>query len=161
MAIYRECDPTDESDWPTQHEWLADRLNRMHRVLARVSRCSSPSKATPPNLRIQVRRPAKHVSGARQQHRPRHDAKPPGCQAQHGEGRAIGAVPSGDERPVVTDRWWRRLERTREACGPKLERQAEDEENQLAATLDTLEWLGDADEPASRRRRWTLAGTTP
>ena len=35
VAIYnRECDPTDESDWPTQHEWLADRLNRMHRVLA-------------------------------------------------------------------------------------------------------------------------------
>lgn len=34
VAIYRECDPTDESDWPKQHEWLADRLNRMHRVLA-------------------------------------------------------------------------------------------------------------------------------
>ena len=34
VATYRECDPTDESDWPKQHEWLADRLNRMHRVLA-------------------------------------------------------------------------------------------------------------------------------
>lgn len=34
VAVYRECDPTDESDWPEQHEWLADRLNRMHRVLA-------------------------------------------------------------------------------------------------------------------------------
>ncbi len=34
VAIYRECDPTDESDWPKQHEWLSDRLNQMHRVLA-------------------------------------------------------------------------------------------------------------------------------
>ena len=34
VAIYRESDPTDESDWPKQHEWLADRLNQMHRVLA-------------------------------------------------------------------------------------------------------------------------------
>ena len=34
VAIYKECDPTDESDWPKQHEWLADHLNRMHRVLA-------------------------------------------------------------------------------------------------------------------------------
>lgn len=34
VATYRKCDPTDESDWPAQHEWLADRLNRMHRVLA-------------------------------------------------------------------------------------------------------------------------------
>ncbi len=31
---YRSCDPTDESDWPVQHKWLADRLNRLHRVLA-------------------------------------------------------------------------------------------------------------------------------
>lgn len=34
VAIYRNCDPTDESDWPEQHEWLADRLNRLHQVLA-------------------------------------------------------------------------------------------------------------------------------
>ncbi len=34
VAVYRKCDPTDESDWPKQHEWLADRLNRMHHVLA-------------------------------------------------------------------------------------------------------------------------------
>lgn len=35
VATYdRDCDPTDESDWLAQHEWLADRLNRMHRVLA-------------------------------------------------------------------------------------------------------------------------------
>ncbi len=31
-------DPEDESDWPRQHDWLAKRLNDMHRVLAqRVS----------------------------------------------------------------------------------------------------------------------------
>ena len=34
IAVYRECDPTDESDWPAQHKWLADRLNRLHQVLA-------------------------------------------------------------------------------------------------------------------------------
>ena len=34
VATYRKCDPTDESDWPAQHEWLADRLHSMHRVLA-------------------------------------------------------------------------------------------------------------------------------
>ena len=35
VATYkRHCDPTDESDWPVQHKWLADRLNRLHRVLA-------------------------------------------------------------------------------------------------------------------------------
>ena len=25
-------DPEDEADWPRQHEWLAKRLNDMHRV---------------------------------------------------------------------------------------------------------------------------------
>jgi len=35
VAVYkRGCDPTDESDWPAQHKWLADRLNRLHAVLA-------------------------------------------------------------------------------------------------------------------------------
>lgn len=35
VAVYRRgCDPTDESDWPVQHKWLADRLNRLHQVLA-------------------------------------------------------------------------------------------------------------------------------
>ena len=34
VATYRKCDPTDESDWPAQHEWLAARLHSMHRVLA-------------------------------------------------------------------------------------------------------------------------------
>jgi hypothetical protein len=33
-----EVDPEDEADWPRQHEWLARRLNDMHRVFAqRVS----------------------------------------------------------------------------------------------------------------------------
>jgi hypothetical protein len=27
-------DPEDEADWSRQHEWLAKRLNDMHRVLA-------------------------------------------------------------------------------------------------------------------------------
>jgi hypothetical protein len=28
------ADPEDESDWPRQHEWLAKRLNDMHRAFA-------------------------------------------------------------------------------------------------------------------------------
>ena len=28
------ADPKDETDWPRQHKWLADRLNAMHRVFA-------------------------------------------------------------------------------------------------------------------------------
>ena len=43
VAVYRrECDPTDESDWPAQHEWLANRLNRMHQVLAPRIRTLEP-----------------------------------------------------------------------------------------------------------------------
>ena len=30
-----EVDPEDDADWPRQHEWLAKRLNDMHRVFAR------------------------------------------------------------------------------------------------------------------------------
>jgi hypothetical protein len=29
-----EVDPEDEEDWRRQHEWLASRLNDMHRVFA-------------------------------------------------------------------------------------------------------------------------------
>ena len=29
-----DVDPEDKADWPRQHEWLAQRLNEMHRVLA-------------------------------------------------------------------------------------------------------------------------------
>lgn len=33
-SYLNEVDPEDENDWPKQHEWLARRLNAMHRVLA-------------------------------------------------------------------------------------------------------------------------------
>lgn len=29
-----DVDPEDDADWPHQHEWLAKRLNAMHRVFA-------------------------------------------------------------------------------------------------------------------------------
>jgi hypothetical protein len=29
-----DADPENEADWTRQHEWLAQRLNEMHRVLA-------------------------------------------------------------------------------------------------------------------------------
>ena len=39
IAITEDLDPTDKSTWLEQHRWLADRLNRMHAVLApRVSK---------------------------------------------------------------------------------------------------------------------------
>lgn len=34
IACVRVADPMDESDWPKQHEWLAEKLNRMHVVFA-------------------------------------------------------------------------------------------------------------------------------
>jgi hypothetical protein len=35
IACYlNEVDPADETDWPRQHEWLAKRLNDMHRVFS-------------------------------------------------------------------------------------------------------------------------------
>jgi len=34
-AYLDDADPKDEQDWPRQHEWLATRLNDMHRVFAR------------------------------------------------------------------------------------------------------------------------------
>jgi hypothetical protein len=35
ISIYlNDVDPEDETDWPRQHEWLAVRLNDMHRVFA-------------------------------------------------------------------------------------------------------------------------------
>jgi hypothetical protein len=33
-SYLNEVDPEDEADWPRQHEWLAKRLNGMHRVFA-------------------------------------------------------------------------------------------------------------------------------
>ena len=32
--LLNDLDPEDEADWPRQHEWLAKRLNDMHRVFA-------------------------------------------------------------------------------------------------------------------------------
>jgi len=35
ISLYHNgVDPEDEADWPRQHEWLAKRLNEMHRVFA-------------------------------------------------------------------------------------------------------------------------------
>ena len=37
IAYYlKDVDPADKTDWSHQHEWLAKRLNEMHRVFARV-----------------------------------------------------------------------------------------------------------------------------
>ena len=33
-SYLNDVDPEDETDWPRQHEWLAKRLNDLHRVLA-------------------------------------------------------------------------------------------------------------------------------
>ena len=52
VATYkRGCDPTDESDWPAQHEWLADRLNRLHGVLAPRIKVLEPLEDDPPESR--------------------------------------------------------------------------------------------------------------
>lgn len=34
-SYLNDVDPEDDADWPRQHEWLAKRLNDMHRVFAR------------------------------------------------------------------------------------------------------------------------------
>ncbi len=34
VIFLNDADPSDEADWPRQHEWLAKRLNEMHRVFA-------------------------------------------------------------------------------------------------------------------------------
>jgi hypothetical protein len=33
-SFLKEVDPKDQKDWPRQHEWLATRLNNMHRIFA-------------------------------------------------------------------------------------------------------------------------------
>ena len=33
-SYFNDVDPENEADWPRQHEWLAKRLNDLHRVLA-------------------------------------------------------------------------------------------------------------------------------
>jgi Domain of unknown function (DUF4268) len=40
-----DVDPENEADWPRQHEWLAKRLNELHRVFARRVNALDPSDA--------------------------------------------------------------------------------------------------------------------
>jgi hypothetical protein len=42
-----DADPEDEADWTRQHEWLAKRLNEMHRVLAPRVRALDPDSWRP------------------------------------------------------------------------------------------------------------------
>jgi hypothetical protein len=42
-----DADPENEPDWPRQHEWLARRLNEMHRVLAPRVRALDPDSWRP------------------------------------------------------------------------------------------------------------------
>jgi Domain of unknown function (DUF4268) len=42
-----DADPENEADWPRQHEWLAKRLNEMHRVLAPRVRALDPDSWRP------------------------------------------------------------------------------------------------------------------
>jgi Domain of unknown function (DUF4268) len=35
IAVYlNDADPTDKADWPRQHEWLAKKINELHKVFA-------------------------------------------------------------------------------------------------------------------------------
>jgi hypothetical protein len=35
IAVYQDdVDPENQKDWPRQHDWLAQRLNELHRVFA-------------------------------------------------------------------------------------------------------------------------------
>jgi hypothetical protein len=44
-----DADPEDEADWARQHQWLAERLNAMHRVLAPRVRALDPDSWRPPS----------------------------------------------------------------------------------------------------------------
>lgn len=35
IALYLSCDPVDETDWPRQHNWMVENLNKLHRVFGR------------------------------------------------------------------------------------------------------------------------------
>jgi hypothetical protein len=48
IAYYlNEVDPEDQSDWPRQHEWLAKRLNDIHRVFAQRVRVLNADASRP------------------------------------------------------------------------------------------------------------------
>jgi hypothetical protein len=42
-----DADPENQDDWPRQHQWLAQRLNEMHRVLAPRVRALDPDMWRP------------------------------------------------------------------------------------------------------------------
>jgi hypothetical protein len=45
-----DADPENEADWTRQHEWLARRLNEMHRVLAPRVRLLDPDSWRPQSV---------------------------------------------------------------------------------------------------------------
>lgn len=47
ISTYLACDPEEEVDWPRQHTWLVDRLNRLHRVFARRVAVLDPNSLPP------------------------------------------------------------------------------------------------------------------
>ncbi|MDE0372760.1 MAG: DUF4268 domain-containing protein [Rhodospirillales bacterium] len=48
VSVYLDdLDPADEADWPRQHEWLATKLNDMHRVFAQRLRVLDPREWQP------------------------------------------------------------------------------------------------------------------
>lgn len=49
IACYlNDTDPEDEADWPRQHQWLATRLNELHRVFAPRISADEPGPADAP-----------------------------------------------------------------------------------------------------------------
>lgn len=48
VAVYlNELDPTDQSDWPRQHDWLATNLNALHRAFAHRVKALDPDQWQP------------------------------------------------------------------------------------------------------------------
>ena len=48
IAVYLfDVDPGDESDWPSQHRWLASKINDLHRAFARRIRELNPDDWDP------------------------------------------------------------------------------------------------------------------
>lgn len=43
LGVYLNCDPTDKKDWPRQHAWLADKLERLQKKIGeRLKRLPPP-----------------------------------------------------------------------------------------------------------------------
>jgi hypothetical protein len=63
IALYREgADLEDEADWPLQHEWLATRLNALHRVFARRLQSLAPSGGETTDQSLQPIKEYHHVN---------------------------------------------------------------------------------------------------